>query len=57
MPKLSVCIEMFWRDLPHEERIARVAALGYPAFEFWGWKNKDLAKIKAAMEKLSLIHI
>ncbi len=54
MPKLSVCIEMFWRDLPHEERIARVAALGYPAFEFWGWKNKDLAKIKAAMEKHSL---
>jgi hydroxypyruvate isomerase len=49
MPKLSVCIEMFWRDLPYEERIARVAALGFPAFEFWGWKNKDLAKIKAAI--------
>lgn len=48
MVKLSVCIEMFWRDLPFEERVARVAALGYRAFEFWGWKNKDLEKIKAA---------
>jgi hydroxypyruvate isomerase len=51
MPKLSVCIEMFWRDVPYEERIKRVAALGFPAFEFWGWKNKDLAKIQAAMQE------
>jgi len=50
MPKLSVCIEMFWRELPYEERIARVAALGFPAFEFWGWKNKNIAKIRAAMD-------
>jgi hydroxypyruvate isomerase len=49
MTNLSVCIEMFWRDLPHEERVARVAALGFPAFEFWGWKNKDLAAIGAAV--------
>ena len=49
MPKLSVCVEMYWRDLPYEERIRRVAALGFPAFEFWGWKNKDISKIKAAM--------
>ena len=49
MPKLSVCIEMFWRDLPYEERIARVAALGFPAFEFWGWKNKDIDAVKRAM--------
>ncbi|MGI5914876.1 MAG: hydroxypyruvate isomerase family protein [Anaerolineae bacterium] len=49
MTRLSVCIEMFWGDLPMEERIARVAALGFPAFEFWGWKNKDIPAIKAAM--------
>ncbi len=54
MVKLSVCIEMFWRDLPYEERVVRVAALGFPAFEFWGWKNKDLGAIKAAMEKTNL---
>jgi len=50
MPKLSVCVEMFWRDLPYEERIARVAALDFPAFEFWGWKNKDIPKIRATMD-------
>ncbi len=50
MPKLSVCIEMFWRDDPYEERIQRVAALGFPAFEFWGWKNKDIDSIRATMD-------
>jgi len=50
MPKLSVCIEMCWRDLPYEERVVRVAALGFDAFEFWGWKNKDLARIEATMK-------
>lgn len=54
MVKLSVCIEMFWRNLPVEERIAKVAALGYPAFEFWGWKNKDIEKTKAAMDETGL---
>lgn len=54
MVKLSVCIEMFWHDLPVEQRISKVAALGYPAFEFWGWKNKDLAKIKQAMDETGL---
>lgn len=54
MVKLSVCLEMFWRDLPIEQRIAKVAALGYPAFEFWGWKNKDTDKIRAAMDATGL---
>ncbi|MBE0490545.1 MAG: sugar phosphate isomerase/epimerase, partial [Halomonas sp.] len=56
MVRLSVCIEMFWRDLPYEERIARVAGLGFQAFEFWGWKGKDVAKIKsaAAMHNLAV---
>lgn len=54
MVKLSVCIEMFWHDLPVEQRIPKVAALGYPAFEFWGWKNKDLGKIKQAMDETGL---
>ncbi len=48
MVQLSVCVEMFWHDLPYEERVRRVARLGFKAFEFWGWKGKDLQKIKAA---------
>ncbi len=54
MVQLSVCIEMFWRDLPYEERVRRVAALGFTAFEFWGWKKKDLAKIKSAASEASM---
>jgi len=54
MPKLSVCIEMFWRDSPYEERVARVAALGFDAYEFWGWKNKDISKTKAMMDECGL---
>ncbi len=42
MPKLSVCIEMFWGDLSFEERIKRDGSLGIPAAEFWFWGGKDL---------------
>lgn len=54
MSKLSVCIEMFWREAPYAERIARVAALGFPAFEFWGWKNKEIDRIEQAIEKYDI---
>jgi hydroxypyruvate isomerase len=46
--RLSACIEMIYRELPIEERIARVAAMGLPAFEFWSWTNKDLPAIAKA---------
>ncbi|MBN1217535.1 MAG: TIM barrel protein [Anaerolineae bacterium] len=54
MVNLSVCIEMFWRNLPLEERIRRVKAAGYPAFEFWGWQDKNLNQIHAAKEETGL---
>lgn len=54
MVKLSVCVEMLWNDLPIAERIRRVAALGFPAFEFWGWRDKDLGAIQAAMRSAGL---
>jgi len=54
MVSLSVCIEMFWHNLPMEERIRQVKALGYHAFEFWGWKNKDMEKVRAAREETGL---
>lgn len=54
MPKLSVCIEMFWRELPYPERIRRVASLGFHAFECWGWQSKDIPRIKEAMEETEL---
>ncbi|RME57454.1 MAG: hydroxypyruvate isomerase [Caldilineae bacterium] len=54
MPKLSVCIEMFWMELPYPERVRRVAALGFEAYEFWGWRSKDLDAIRAAQEEMGL---
>jgi hydroxypyruvate isomerase len=54
MVNLSVCIEMFWRNLPLAERIRRVKAVGYQAFEFWGWQDKDLAQIRAAQQETGL---
>ena len=54
MVNLSVCIEMFWRNLPVEERIRRVKAAGYQAFEFWGWQDKELDKIRAAKQETGL---
>lgn len=54
MVNLSVCIEMFWPDLPAEEKIRRVAALGFRAYEFWNWSNKDLDAIAAAQAETGL---
>ncbi len=45
---------MFWRGIPEEEKIKKVKNLGFPAFEFWGWKNKDIEKIKKAKEENGL---
>jgi hydroxypyruvate isomerase len=35
MPRFSVCVETFFSDLPYEDRIRRVAELGFSAYEFW----------------------
>ncbi len=48
MVRLSVCIEMFWPELPFAERVARVAQADLPAFEFWNYSDKDLPAIEAA---------
>jgi hydroxypyruvate isomerase len=35
MAKIDVCIEIFFGSLPYEERLKRIAALGFTAYEFW----------------------
>jgi hydroxypyruvate isomerase len=37
MLKEDVCIETVFEDLPFNDRIKKVAALGYNAIEFWFW--------------------
>lgn len=52
--RLSVCIDMIMTDLPFLERMERVKRLGYPAFEFWEWKKKDVDAIIRKKNELGL---
>lgn len=54
MARLSVCVEMIFKPLPFEERIAAVAESGCPAFEFWRWQDKDLPAIAEKKEQFGL---
>jgi hydroxypyruvate isomerase len=35
MVKIGICIETVFSDLPYEERIKRIAEIGFLSFEFW----------------------
>jgi len=48
--RLSVCIPMFFRELPMPEAIAEVAKLGYDAAEFWRRGDIDLDATAAALK-------
>jgi hydroxypyruvate isomerase len=51
MIALSGCAEALFPNLPFVDRIAAIADLGLPAFEFWGYGNKDIEAIRAAQLK------
>jgi hydroxypyruvate isomerase len=53
--RVSVCVEMIFRDLPFLERLDHVAAVGAPAFEFWRWHDKELAAIGEKARALGLV--
>ncbi|OHB59721.1 MAG: hypothetical protein A2Y12_14795 [Planctomycetes bacterium GWF2_42_9] len=54
MAKISVCAECFFTDLPFEQRIKKIGALGYKYIEFWhpegtfNGKEVDFSKFKDA---------
>ena len=52
--KFAVNIEMWWRKLPFLERIKNTAALGFPAVEFWPWKNKDIDAVAKLSRDLNV---
>src|SRR5258706_6135589 len=52
--KLSVCIDMILTEIPFLQRMETVKRLGYPAFEFWEWKNKDVDAILRKKTELGL---
>jgi hydroxypyruvate isomerase len=51
MVKLSVCIEMIFRELDVAERIAKVAQTGLDAIEFWGAEPEKVQAIGAACQE------
>jgi hydroxypyruvate isomerase len=52
--RLSVCVDMIFREMPLLERLAMVAKCGLPAFEFWSWRDKDIDGILAKKKELGL---
>ncbi|QDV26694.1 TIM barrel protein [Aureliella helgolandensis] len=52
--KPSICIDALFEGTPTAEAIALVAKLGYPAFEFWMWWEKDLPQVMQARDAHSL---
>ena len=42
--RLAVCAEMVFRDLPIEQRVRRIADLGFEV-EIWDWTTKDIAAL------------
>ena len=43
-----ICFEMLFADLQPEERVGPIAAAGFRAVEFWGWRDKDLPALREA---------
>jgi len=54
MARLSVCIEMIFRELPFLDRIDAAADAGFDCFEFWNWRSKDIKGILQKKQKRGL---
>jgi hydroxypyruvate isomerase len=52
--RFSVCIDMIMTEIPFLERMERIKQIGYPAFEFWDWKSKDVDAIIRKKNELGL---
>ncbi len=52
--RFSVCIEMLFPDRPFIDRLDAVHQVGLEAFEFWNWRDKDLAAIHVRQQALGL---
>ena len=53
-PRLSVCIDALFTDVPFEDRPAKVKGTGLDAFEFWGWRGRDMDRLARIREELGI---
>lgn len=52
--KFAVNIEMWWTKLDFVDRIRAAASFGYPAFEFWPWRKRDIDAIANLSRELGI---
>lgn len=52
--RFAVNVEMWWPRLPFLKRLEQAARLGFPAVEFWPWRNKDVPAVAETCQKLKL---
>lgn len=53
-PRLGVCIDALFTDVPFEERPAKVKAAGLDAIEFWGWRGRDMDRLARICRELGM---
>ncbi|MEX0711567.1 MAG: TIM barrel protein, partial [Pirellulales bacterium] len=52
--RFAVNVEMWWRKLDFLDRIRKAAEFGFPAIEFWPWRDRDIDAIAGLSEELNL---
>lgn len=52
--RFAVNVEMWWRKLPFLDRLRKAAELGFPAVEFWPYRNKDIPAVAKLTQELGL---
>lgn len=52
--RFAVNAEIWWGGLPFMERVRKTHEAGFPAIEFWPWKDKPLDELAAYCEKTGL---
>jgi len=52
--KPAICIEMLYPGLSPEEKIRRVADLGFCNIEFWSWRDKNLEAMRQLKQDYNL---
>jgi hydroxypyruvate isomerase len=45
-----ICLDPLYPERPTEEKVSRVAKAGFADIEFWGWRDKNVAAIRAACQ-------
>lgn len=54
MIKLSACIDMLYREIDFWDRFRAAKEAGLEAVEFWGFTNRDLARVREECDKNAL---